>query len=298
MKNGILSLILSIAVPALSAGEIPSGNLKAPVMKSFPDIPFAEEAGNTLRLDLFLPVDIEKPPLIVYIHGGGWKNGSRKNCPALWLVQEGYAVASIDYRLSHQAIFPSQIHDCKGAIRWLRAHGSEYNYDAENIAVMGCSAGGHLAVLLGTSGGMKELEGEVGGHLACSSRVQAVIDYFGPTDFILRAKTQPQITDDPAGTVYQLLGGPVAKNLKLAELAGGINHVSKDDPPLLIVHGLMDKRVEVQQSVSLYQRYKDTGLPVEIKFIENAGHGGSSFFKQEDRSAVLSFLERYLRAEK
>jgi acetyl esterase/lipase len=299
MKNRILGLVVLTAFYAFAAAETTSKpavtDSAGPAIKEVLDIPFAEASGKILRLDLFLPEGIANPPLVVFIHGGGWVGGSRRKCPVKWLVQEGYALASIDYRFSNQAIFPAQIHDCKGAIRWLRAHGGEYGYNSERIAAMGSSAGGHLAVLLGASGGVEELEGRVGGHLDCSSRVQAVVDYFGPTDFVLRAKTQPQFTDDPQGTNYRLLGGPVGRNLKLAELAGGINHVSMDDPPLLIIHGLMDERVEVQQSICLYQKYRKTGLPVEIKFVEGAGHGGPLFFEEENRPVVNHFLERYLR---
>ncbi|MCF7816508.1 MAG: alpha/beta hydrolase [Kiritimatiellales bacterium] len=299
MKNGIFALIVLFACCAVSNGKThkkpdidSSAGLNAKVIL---DVPFAEESGVALRLDLFLPLGVKEPPLVVFIHGGGWTGGSRKNCPVKWLVQEGYALASIEYRLSSHAVFPAQIYDCKGAIRWLRAHAGEYGYDGGRIAAMGSSAGGHLVVLLGTSGGEQELEGAVGGNLDCSSRVQAVVDYFGPTDFVLRSKTQPQFTDDPQGTNYKLLGGPVGQNLKLAELAGGVNHVTKDDSPMLIIHGLMDKRVEVQQSICLYQKYKDAGLPVEIKFVENAGHGGSLFFEEQNRPVVNDFLERYLR---
>lgn len=288
MKNGMKILVALFALCSWSAGK--------PDTKEILDIPFAQESGTELKLDLFLPVGVEKPPLVVFIHGGGWTGGSRKKCPVGWLVQEGYAVASIDYRLSDQAVFPAQIHDCKGAIRWLRAHAAQYGYDSAKIAAMGSSAGGHLVVLLGTSGGVEPLEGTVGGHLNESSRVQAVVDYFGPTDFLLRAKTQPQFTDDPKGTVYQLLGGPVGQKQELSKLASGISHVGDSDAPLLIIHGLMDKRVEVQQSIVLYQKYKDAGLPVEIRFVEDAGHGGAVFFEEPHRAMVNDFLKRYLRS--
>ena len=127
------------------------------------DIQFAEIDGHKLLLDLHMP-DESRPPLVVYIHGGGWKGGSRKSCHVKGLADHGFAVASISYRLTDQAIFPAQIHDCKGAIRWLRANADRLGYSVDRLVVTGSSAGGHLSALLGTSGGVRELEGEVGGN--------------------------------------------------------------------------------------------------------------------------------------
>jgi len=264
-------------------------------MKTIPDVVYAEEISPALKLDLFLPEGVKNPPLIVHIHGGGWEKGTYKGCPVKWLVREGYAIASIQYRMSHQAKFPAQLHDCKGAVRWLRAHAKDYGYDADKVCAIGSSAGGHLSALLGTTGGMKELEGTVGGNLEQSSRVQAVVDYFGPTDFIERAKVQPKLTEDPGGSVYRLLGGPVSKNQELAKQASPLTHVDENDPPLMIIHGLMDRRVLVQQSIDLYQKYRTIGLPVEIRFIHDAAHGGSLFYEPQNQPMVNEFLEKYLR---
>src|SRR5262249_6673062 len=147
-----------------------------------------EVDGQKLQLDLFVPTGDKKPPLVVYIHGGSWLRGSRKKPPVHWLTEEGFALASISYRFSDRAVFPAQIHDVKAAVRWLRANQDKYGYDASRIGVCGTSAGGHLAVLLSTSGGVKELEGTIGGNLQQSSRVQAVVDWYGPADFILRSR--------------------------------------------------------------------------------------------------------------
>ncbi|MFP6765685.1 MAG: alpha/beta hydrolase, partial [Planctomycetaceae bacterium] len=153
------------------------------------DIEFANVDGHSLKLDLYLP-DNQNAPLAVFIHGGSWKQGSKDRCYVSWLTDHGFAVASISYRLSGKAIFPAQIHDCKAAVRWLRANASKYGYSTNRIAVTGRSAGGHLAVLLGTTGGVRELEGNVGGNLDYSSGVDAIVDYFGAMDFIQRTKTQ------------------------------------------------------------------------------------------------------------
>lgn len=262
-------------------------------IRSVVDVEYAAPGGHSLKIDFHFPATPANSPLILYIHGGSWRTGDRKGCPVKWLAEHGYAVASIDYRLSQQATFPAQIHDCKGAVRWLRANASNYGFSAEKIAVVGSSAGGHLAVLLGTSAGVAELEGDVGGNAEQSSAVQAVVDYYGPTDFVMRAKTQPENTDAPKGNVYQLLGAAVGKNVELAKLASGVTHVGAGDPPLLIIQGLMDKKVEPSQSVRLFQAYRTSKLPVQIQFVEDGAHGGDIFYTGPCRDRVVHFLAEH-----
>jgi acetyl esterase/lipase len=242
-----------------------------------------------------LPKDAKKPPLVVFIHGGGWKAGSYKNCSTSWLTESGFAVASISYRLSQVAVFPAQIHDCKGAVRWLRAHAGEYGYDATRIGVAGTSAGGHLVLLLGTTGGVPEYEGTVGGNLDQSSAVQAVADYFGPSDFILRSENQPIKTEDPKSTVFLLLGGPVKKNLELARFASPVFQVNAGDAPLLIIHGDKDGTVHLDQSQRMVEVYQKAGLEVAMQVVPGAGHGGNAHFTPPLRETVTSFFAKHLR---
>ncbi|MCB1231236.1 MAG: alpha/beta hydrolase [Verrucomicrobiae bacterium] len=256
------------------------------------DITFASPGGVDLLMDLYLPKGVENPPLIMFIHGGGWKNGDRKNCKLAWTAAHGYAIASVEYRLSQEALFPAQIHDCKGALRWLRAHQSEYGYDASTVIVAGTSAGGHLAALMGTSGDVAELEGETAGNLDQSSRIQAVIDYYGPADFLKRSKEHPAKTEEPSGSVYQLLGGPVKENQEAARVASPITYVSKDDPPLLILHGDKDKTVYPGQSEAFAAKYEATGLDVKLQFEPGKGHGWKETSAAE-REAVLVFLKKH-----
>ncbi|MEZ6034982.1 MAG: alpha/beta hydrolase [Planctomycetaceae bacterium] len=150
------------------------------------DLVYAEVDGQQLTLDLYLPEGQKRAPLVVWIHGGGWRGGTKHNPPLREITKDGFALASISYRFTNKAIFPAQIHDCKGAVRWLRTNADRFGYNPDWIAVAGSSAGGHLALLMGTSGGVTALEGNVGGNLDRSSAVQAVIDYFGPSDFVLR----------------------------------------------------------------------------------------------------------------
>lgn len=211
------------------------------------------------------------------------------------MVENGFAVASVDYRLSSEAIFPVQVFDCKAAVRWLRANAEKYGYDSSKIGVMGESAGGHLAVLLGVSGGVKELEGSIGENLEESSRVQAIVDFFGPQDFILRSEDQSNQTENKNGLVYRLLGGPVREKQDLAKLASGAYHITPDDPPLLIIHGTADQQVHFNQSQRLYDLYQESGLSVTLKKVRGGKHGGPEFHTDEINDLVLQFLNRTLR---
>nr|WP_255712949.1 alpha/beta hydrolase [Rhodopirellula sp. JC740] len=255
------------------------------------DLVYTKLPQRELKLDLVVPQSKTKPPLVVWIHGGGWRNGSRKNPRLDAVTQHGFALASISYRFSKEAIFPAQIHDCKAAIRWLRANADRYGVDADWIAVAGSSAGGHLALLLGTSGDVDELEGEIGGNLRQSSRVQAVIDFFGPSDFVLRGKTQPERAYTDLSGSYALLGGQNGTVPEQMErLASPISYVSSDDPPLLILHGTNDKTVLMDQSERMVQAYEKERLSVELMEVAGAGHGGVRFFQGKLMEKVIGFL--------
>jgi acetyl esterase/lipase len=167
------------------------------------------------------------------------------------------------------------------------------------IAATGSSAGGHLALLLGVTGDDARLEGDVGGNLDQPSRVAAVVDFYGPTDFVLRSKDQPAQTEKESGKVYQLLGGPVRKNVDLAKLASPAWHITAEDPPLLVFHGTADRTVLPNQSHRLRDACKQAGVPMELVFIEGGGHGDSKphkFATPENEEQLLKFLETYLKA--
>jgi acetyl esterase/lipase len=284
----LLGLVLLLSLPSL-------GHTAPADAPSVADIVYAKVNDHELKLDLYMPKDVKKPPLVVFIHGGGWKAGSYKSCSTSWLTERGFAVASISYRFSQVAVFPAQIHDCKGAVRWLRAHADEYGYDTTRIGAAGTSAGGHLVLLLGTTGGVAGYEGTVGGNLDQSSAVQAVADYFGPSDFILRSENQPIKTEDPKSTVFLLLGGPVKKNLELARFASPVFQVNAGDAPLLILHGDKDPTVHLDQSQRMVDVYRQAGLEVALQVVPGAGHGGTAFFTPPLRETVASFFTKHLR---
>jgi acetyl esterase/lipase len=243
------------------------------------------------KIDLYLPAKADHPlPVIVWIHGGGWYEGSKENCPAVPFVTKGYAVASINYRFSQHALFPAQIEDCKAAIRWLRANAKRYNLDAGHIGVWGASAGGHLVALIGTTGNVKKLEG-TGGNLDQSSRVQCVVDWFGPTDFTKMGGWQ----DKPDSPMARLLGGPVRDRQELATKANPITYISKDSAPFLIMHGEEDKLVPMNQSELLDRALRKAGVESTLVRIPGNGHGGPGFTTPENRKKIEEFFEKHLK---
>jgi acetyl esterase/lipase len=213
-------------------------------------------------------------PLIVWIHGGAWLSGSKDNpSPALRFTADGYAVAHVGYRLSQEAKFPAQIHDCKAAVRWLRANAPKYNLDANTSAAWGGSAGGHLVALLGTSSGVADLEGSVN-DLKESSRVQAVVDWFGPTDFLRIGSAESDLQHNaPDSPESKLIGGPLLDNKDKAAKASPISYVSKEAPPFLIMHGDRDRTVPFNQSELLYAALKKAGVDATLVPMKGAGHG-------------------------
>ena len=274
-------------IPASGKG-VPEVTLSGSQVKN---IQYAEVGGKPLLLDLYLPEKPEGSPLVIWVHGGGWIGGSKQNCFVKWLSNFGYTVASINYRLVDVAKWPAQLHDCKGAIRWLRANAQTYGYNPDCVIAAGASAGGHLVALLGTTGDNDELEGTVGGNSDQSSRVQAVVDYYGATDFPLRSKTQSWKVNKPGSVVYNLLGGPANQFVDKAKQASAKFHVTPDDPPLLAFHGVQDTTVLMNQTDAIEAAYVKAGLPVTVHRLENSGHGGTEFYTGKNAEHLCTFLE-------
>jgi acetyl esterase/lipase len=262
------------------------------------NLEYAKVDGISLKLDLLMPAkktDV-KPALVVFFHGGSWRGGSKKTCHVGWLTHHGYAVASVDYRLSGQAKFPALVHDCKGAIRWLRANADKYGINAERICAAGASAGGLLSTLVATSGGIKALEGTVGGNLDQSSRVQSALGMFCPTDLYYNATAEKERCDQSNCPLYQLLGGKPSERLGMAKLASATAHVTKDDPPVILLYGTADKSlVKPLHGERLKARYDKAGLDATYQLIEGAGHGGPQYRDKERSKLILDLLKKTLR---
>jgi len=293
----IFATIAAISIAAM--GNSTARSEEKPTFSVQCDIEYAAFDGGRLLLDHYLPKNVEQPPLVVWLHGGAWRRGSKDDMPLTRLIESGYAVASIDYRLSPVARFPAQIHDCKAAIRYLRANQAELGFDASRIAVAGASAGGHLAALVGTTNGNEKLESTVGEHPDVSSSVQAIIDYYGPTNFttILQQST-PHGLSVRVPALELLLGGQPKQKPELARLASPVDHVDAADPPLLIFHGDQDPQVPINQSHELHAAYKAHELPVQFEVVHGAAHGGEAFYDAERTAIVERFLEEHLRAER
>ncbi|MHB9107608.1 MAG: prolyl oligopeptidase family serine peptidase [Armatimonadota bacterium] len=271
-----------------------AGRPLPPGVKALRDLEYARVGERALRLDLYLPEQAQEPlPLIIWIHGGGWQAGTKAIGPAhLQVLKYGFALASVEYRLSGEAIFPAQIEDCKAAVRWLRANARQYHLDPDALGAWGSSAGGHLVALLGTSGGVKELEGNLG-NAEVSSRVQAVCDLCGPSD-LLQMVGQPSSIDRRSANSPEarFLGGPISENKEKARQASPITYVSKDDPPFLIVHGSKDNVVPVNQSQLLYDALQADGVDATLRIVEGAGHGVNS---PDVQRQALEFFQRHLK---
>lgn len=290
-------LTLNAAAQAPKPFQLPAG------IRMEKDIAYIEGGDEAQKLDIYLPeVPPAKPlPLIVHIHGGGWRAGSKFPCPVMGMVLKGYAVASVEYRFSQKAVFPAQIQDCQAAIRWLRAHAKQYHFDTEHLGAIGGSAGGHLSALVGTSGGKKAFP-MIGGHEDQSDRVQAVCDIFGPADF---TTVMQQAAEDknvknifafntPSDPYSGLIGAKLDDKAK-ADAVSPVHYVSKDAPPFLILHGTHDTLVPYAQSVQLEAALKSQGVPVWLQTLPGAGHGGPLFSKPAVLQLTQNFFDKHLK---
>ena len=260
------------------------------------DIEYAVADGHRLLLDLYLPKS-KVAPLVVWIHGGAWRSGSKSKMPLRYLVDNGYAIASVDYRLSPVAKFPAQVHDCKAAIRFLRANAIKFGYDAKKIGIAGLSAGGHLVAEVGVTNGHQKLTGQIGQHNDQSSDVHAILDMYGPTNFmtILKQST-PHGLSVRVPALELLLGDRPENEQELARLASPVFHVDSEDPPLLLIHGDQDPQVPINQSHELHAKYKEHGLDVKFEVVHGGAHGGPPFFDQRRQKLVIEFFDRTIRS--
>ena len=259
------------------------------------NIMYAEVGNRKLLLDLYMPAAKKLPCLIVWIHGGAWHSGSKES-PPLNILSYGYAVASLDFRLSVEAPFPAPVHDIKAAVRFLRANANKYGYRRDKIVIWGSSSGGHLAALVGTTNNDNYMEGNEGNYLKESSSVQAIIDFYGPTDFLtILDQSTPHGINVRAPALAILLGKPVEQVPDLAKKASPTTYVDKNDPPFLIIQGEKDESVPQVQSKLLKSYLQVAGVPVELIIVEGAPHYGEMFDAEYIRKRIFTFLQNNLK---
>ena len=261
-----------------------SPNVDAHGRKQWRDVVFAAEAGyRFLTLDVALPKGMGPFPLVVFIHGGAWLAGDptvtnptyRKLDFINKLLDAGFAVSRVSYRFTSEGIFPMQLHDCKAAVRFLRANAAHFNVDANRFAALGDSAGGHLASMVGLTGDRADLEGQVG-KAEASSAVQAVVNWFGPAELLTmqsqRVDQNWSSVDDPNSPESRLIGGAIQENQDAAIAASTVTYVHSKAPPFLIQHGTADRLVPHAQSVALTNALKKVGSDVTLSTVEGADH--------------------------
>ncbi len=315
----VAMLMLGQVSPSLAQGSIVSDRAPAtrrgerfgsfgPPFKVVNNLSYvANPLSQSQKLDLYLPADRprEPRPLIVWIHGGGWRGGDKKSGPFNEAVRKGFAVASVNYRLSQEAIFPAQEDDCVAAIDWLVKNSSKYNFDGKRIGLWGASAGGHLVALVGlklatsangsTSGSLLDKPDRPSSNVSsgassrAASPVKAVCDWYGPTDLPRYMRSRDAGAEGLA-TIDQFLGGP--NRFALAAKASPVNYVSKNAPPFLILHGKNDLLVPLSQSAALQKRLQELGIECELNVV-NGGQGPGFGRKQVLDS--IGFFERHLK---
>lgn len=287
-RGGLLSAVLSALVGLGCAGQASAA------AKATRDVQFASVDGTPLLLDVYPAEGGAKPlGLIVWVHGGAWRAGSRASPDLLGLTARGWALASVDYRLSTVARFPAQVFDIKAALRHLRAHAAEYGVAGAPFVIAGSSAGAHLAALVGVSNGESELEGSVGNELQTSSDVQAIVSLYGASNLTsILGQSSPHGLSVRVPALDLLLGGQPDAQPALAKLASPVFHVDASDPPLLMFHGEQDDQMPIQQSRELQAAYQKAGLSAQLEVVPGAGHGGAVFTD----AAHLERIDQFLRA--
>lgn len=277
-----LALLAVFAITsALPAQETAKRKSKVSVRR---DVEYGRAGARSLKLDVYEPSrrSGEPLPVIVWIHGGGWRGGSKASGTRLvsFVASGEYVGVSVGYRLSGESLWPAQIHDCKAAIRWIRSNAKQLKINPDRIGVWGSSAGGHLVSLLGTSSDIKSLDGD-NGSPDVSSRVACVVDFCGPAD--LSVFKHPRLD--------QLFGKPYDERRAEAKTASPAAYVSKDDPPILIVHGTDDRTVPFSQAENFHSKLKKAGVPSTFVKMDGGGH---SIAGKEVILRVKTFFAKHL----
>jgi acetyl esterase/lipase len=278
----------------------------ASVAPTYADLAYAT-ISDAQKLDLYIPTTGSGPfPVVIMVHGGGFMMGDKSDGAGLTgvdqLLAAGYAVASINYRLSSEAIYPAQIYDAKAAVRFLRANAAQYQLNPDKFGAWGASAGGSLVSLLGTTCGVAELEGAELGNAEHSSCVQAVIDWFGPIDFLkmdeqFAGTACPQTHDAANSPESMLVGAAIQTVPDLVATTNPMNYITADDAPFFIENGTADCNIPPVQNKNLADALSAVIGADNVTYVslEGAGHGGSQFETTDNLNLVIGFLDKYLK---
>jgi acetyl esterase/lipase len=265
---------------------------------AYENIPYANDTLKKHLLDIYIPpVKKLTYPLIVWIHGGAWMSNDKYADMGYMtntikaFIDSGYAVASIDYRYSTTAPFPAQIQDCTQALEFLYQNGPQYNIDIDHIALIGFSAGGHLASLLALSNN-NYVKAFYHHRKKTNFKINLVLDFYGPSDFLTLKGNDNK---DPKNPINLLLGATVADRPDLAKIASPITYVDKHDPPFLIVQGEKDQSVNPDQSISLSKKLTAVGVKNELIIVPGAPHFGVMFDAEFIRKRIFVFLDEYMK---
>ena len=263
------------------------------------DIVYETVNGRELPLDLYIPEGASEPlPLIIWIHGGGWRGGSKNGINrCAEVLKHGYALASVEYRLSGEAKFPAAVEDCKAAISYLRWKAPKLGLDPDRFGVWGSSAGGHLVAMLGTTNDVLDFDTHPVTKMA-SPTVQAVCNWFGPTDFLRMNDVTGRIDHDAPDSPESLfMGFPIQEHPEKVQRANPITYVTPSDPPMLIMHGDDDQSVIYNQSELLIHALKKAGVESQLHRVKGGGHGfgGAEESPEQLFALVLDFFNEQLK---
>lgn len=284
-------LKLFILIQGMVMGLL-SNPVSSQVGQVYKDQVYGHIDGKDLSMDIHMPAGVSGPGLLVWVHGGAWRNGTKAEVPMEFIVN-GMAVASLDFRQSTEAPFPAAIHDIKAAIRFLRANARKYGVRSKNIVIAGASSGGHLATLVGVSHSNGFLEGNIGSHLKESSKVQGIITYYGASNLLTILSQSTPHGLSVRRPALELLLGALPENAKeLAEQASPVFNIGLDDPPLLIFHGDQDNQMPINQAHELKGKYESFNLESGFEVVYGAGHGGKEFFSGQYLEKALSFFHQ------
>jgi acetyl esterase/lipase len=283
-----MRMALMCCAVALACGRAVSA---ADPARDFTDLVYATVAGKPLGLDLHLPPGVVHPPLLVFVHGGAWTTGSKTQYPT-FLMQRGFAVASVDFRSSNEAPFPADVFDIKAAIRFLRAKAQVYGYRTDRIAIVGASSGGHLAQLVGVTNAVAALEGTEGDYRGESSGIQAIVSYFGASDLTtLLAQSTPVGLAVREPALKRLLGAAPDQVPELAKLASPIFHVDDKAPPIMLLHGDQDTQMPLNQVYEMQWAYEQAGKHAQVLILHGVDHDAVPFFRDAPVERVVKFLK-------